>query len=81
MATLKILHVLEFDSQTLKSGVVVTSNDAPPKGALLFVRGAPGAIRALVRPASVPEDFDQVAFPAHLAHVIFALTDCIMACC
>ena len=60
MATLTVLHVLEFNSQTLKSGVVVTSDDAPPGGALLFVRGAPGAIKGLVRPASVPADFDQV---------------------
>ena len=62
MATVKMLHVLEFNSQTLKSGVVVLSDDAPPGGALLFVRGAPGAIKGLVRPASVPQDFDQVAF-------------------
>lgn len=60
MATLKVLRVLEFNSQTLKSGVVVLSEDAPRGGALLFVRGAPGAIRGLVRPASVPPDFDQV---------------------
>lgn len=60
LATLKILHVMEFDSQTLKSGVVILSDDAPRGGALLFVRGAPGAIKALVRPASVPTDFDEV---------------------
>ena len=65
MATVKMLHVLEFNSQTLKSGVVVLSDDAPPGGGLLFVRGAPGAIKGLVRPASVPQDFDQVAFGTH----------------
>ena len=60
LATLRVLHVLEFNSQTLKAGAVVKSEDAPPRGALLFVRGAPVAIRDLVQPASVPTDFDQV---------------------
>ena len=60
MATLKVLHVLEFNPQMLQSGVVVTSEDAPSGGALLFVRGAPTSVRDLVQPASVPEDFNQV---------------------
>ena len=55
-----MLRVLEFNSQTLKSGVVVESNDAPEGCALLFVRGAPNVVKDLVRPASVPKDFNQV---------------------
>lgn len=57
---LSIVRVLEFSSQTLRSGAVVLSDDAPAGCALLFLRGAPAVIRSLVRPASVPRNFDQV---------------------
>ena len=80
MATVKMLHVLEFNSQTLKSGVVVLTDDAPPGGALLFVRGAPGAIKGLVRPASVPKDFDQVAFGTHTHLTHARIHTCTHAC-
>ena len=59
-AKLTIEKTLEFSSQTLRSGAVVMSDDAPPGTALLFVRGAPGTVKALVDPSSVPADFDQV---------------------
>ena len=59
-AKLTIAKTLEFSSQTLRSGAVVMSDDAPPGTALLFVRGAPGTVRGLVDPSSVPADFDQV---------------------
>ncbi len=59
-AKVSILRVLEFNPETLKSGSVVQSTDAPPGSALLFVRGAPSVIKELVEPDSVPQDFDQV---------------------
>ena len=64
MATLTVKKVLEFSSETLRSGVVVLSSDAPPGAALLFLRGAPAVIRKLVNPATVPPDFDQVRMQA-----------------
>ena len=57
---LRILKVMEFSSQNLSSGVVVQSSDAAPRSALLFLRGAPGVIKAMVQTASVPLNFDQV---------------------
>lgn len=63
MAKLSIVKVMEFTSQTLRSGVVVFSNDAPKGSALLFLRGAPAVIRDLVQPASVPANFNEVGVP------------------
>ena len=60
VAKLTITKTLEFSSQTLRSGVVVTADDALPGSALLFIRGAPGIIKDLVQPSSVPADFEQV---------------------
>ena len=60
MATLSIHMVLEFKSETLRSGAVVMSDDAPAGSALLFLRGAPAVIASLVDPASIPADFEQV---------------------
>ena len=57
---LDIVKVLDFSSQTLRSGVVVLSSDAPRNSGLLFLRGAPSVIRGLVDSDSVPTDFDQV---------------------
>ncbi|DBA94899.1 TPA: hypothetical protein ACH3X1_002432 [Trebouxia sp. C0004] len=59
-ATLSIVKVLEFSSETLRSGAVVLSEDAPHGSALLFLRGAPAVIKTLVDPATVPANFDQV---------------------
>ena len=61
MAKLSILKVFEFSSQTLRSGVVVGSEDAPPGSALLFLRGALAVIKAPVEPATIPYDFDQAS--------------------
>ena len=36
------------------------ADDALPGSALLFIRGAPGIIKDLVQPSSVPVDFEQV---------------------
>ncbi|KAL0023496.1 hypothetical protein WJX79_002152 [Trebouxia sp. C0005] len=60
-AKLTITKTLEFSSQTLRSGVVVMADDALPGSALLFIRGAPGIIKDLVQPSSVPVDFEQVS--------------------
>ena len=60
-AKLVIIKTLEFSSHTLRSGVVVLADDALPGSALLFLRGAPGVIKDLVQPSSVPADFDQVS--------------------
>ena len=62
MVQLKILKILEFNSQTLKSGVVVRADDGPTGGSLLFLRGAPLAIKqtGMGIAASLPADFDAV---------------------
>lgn len=60
VATLSVLRVLEFKTETLRSGAVVLSSDAPAGSALLFLKGAPGVIAELVDHASIPEDFSQV---------------------
>ena len=59
MVLMSIVKVLEFSSQTLRSGVVVLADDRPQGSALLFLRGAPAVIRGLVDAATVPADFDQ----------------------
>ena len=61
LAKLFIAKVMEFTSQTLRSGVVVWSDDAPRGSALLFLRGAPAVIRDMVQPNTVPPDFNQVS--------------------
>ena len=66
MAVLRILRVIEFSSQTLRSGVVVRSDDAAAGTALLFLRGAPGVIKNLVVPSSLPADFDKVGLTLKL---------------
>ncbi|DBA85718.1 TPA: hypothetical protein ACH3X1_005287 [Trebouxia sp. C0004] len=60
MAELSIVRVLEFSSNSLRSGVVVLSKGMPRGSALLFLKGAPIVIRQLVQPASVPSNFEQV---------------------
>ena len=60
-ARLTIAKVMEFTSQTLRSGVVVFADDTPKDTALIFLRGAPTVIRDLVQPSSVPENFQQVS--------------------
>lgn len=64
VAKLSIAKVMEFTSQTLRSGVVAWADDGPPGSALLFLRGAPAVIRNMVQPASVPQDFNQVCSQA-----------------
>ena len=65
---LPVQRQLEFSSQTLRSGVVVVSTDAPKGSALLFLRGAPAVIQSLVSPTSVPPIFDLVRL-THLSTV------------
>ncbi len=61
LAKLSIAKVMDFTSQTLRSGVVVWSDDGPRGSALLFLRGAPAVIRDMVQPNTVPQDFNQVS--------------------
>jgi magnesium-transporting ATPase (P-type) len=61
LAKLSIAKVMDFTSQTLRSGVVVWSDDGPRGSALLFLRGAPAVIRDMVQPNTVPPDFNQVS--------------------
>ena len=61
LAKLSIAKAMEFTSQTLRSGVVVWSDDGPRGSALLFLRGAPAVIRDMVQPNTVPSDFNQVS--------------------
>lgn len=70
LAKLSIVKVMEFTSQTLRSGVVVWSDDGPKGSALLFLRGAPAMIRDLVQPASVPANFNQVDLAQPLVYVM-----------
>lgn len=62
VVSLRVLRVLDFDSQTLKSGVVVTSDDAPVDSAFLFIKGAPSVIKDTVLAASVPSNYEQVLY-------------------
>ena len=66
MVNLSILRVLDFNSQTLKSGVVITSDDAPDGSALIFIKGAPNVIKDTVMASSVPSNFEQV-LPAFIS--------------
>ena len=61
LAELSVVRVLEFSSNSLRSGVVVVSKGMPKGSALFFLKGAPVVIRQLVQSASVPANFDQVA--------------------
>ncbi len=61
LAKLSTAKVMDFTSKTLRSGVVVWSDDGPRGSALLFLRGAPAVIREMVQPNTVPEDFNQVS--------------------
>ena len=61
LAKLSIAKVMEFTSDTLRSGVVVWADDGPRGSALLFLRGAPAVIRDLVQSSTVPQDFSQVS--------------------
>lgn len=79
---LSIQRQLEFSSQTLRSGVVVVSTDAPKGSALLFLRGAPAVIKRLVTPTSVPPDFDQVRLRYDLTLKLYFYTSqaCLSLC-
>ena len=68
-ATLKIVKVLEFSSQTLRSGVVVLASDGLPNTARLFIRGAPAVIRDIVQPSSLPDNFNEVHLFCICLHV------------
>jgi len=61
---LSMVRVFEFSSHSLRSGAVVIPSDVSDGSGLLFLRGAPGVIRSLVRQESVPPDFDEVG-PKH----------------
>ena len=60
VAKLQLLRSFEFNSQSLKSGALIISDDGPQNGGLLFVKGAHTAIKALCTPKSLPEEFDEV---------------------
>ena len=68
---LTILKTLEFSSQTLRSGVVVLADDVVPMFTLLFLRGAPGIIKDLLHPSSVPANFDQVSYNPRVSSLLF----------
>ena len=55
-----IIKRFEFTSQMMKSGAVVVPEDAPADTALLLVKGAPGVIKHMSKPGSIPENFDKV---------------------
>ena len=59
-----MVRVFEFSSHSLRSGAVVIPSDVSDGSGLLFLRGAQGVIRSLVRQESVPPDFDEVG-PKH----------------
>ena len=79
---LSILKVMEFSSNTLRSGVVVTADDGAPGEGVLFLRGAPSVIRDLVRPTSVPHDFDQARslLRRMMLHVSQTSMSCVVIC-
>lgn len=58
--TLELLKRFEFESQLLRSAVLVADSAAPSHEATYFVRGAPAAIEQLVGSCQVPADYHQV---------------------
>ena len=64
VAKLQLLRAFQFNSQSLKSGMLVTSDDTGASRGLLFVKGAHTAIKSLLPQAALPADFDQVV-PRH----------------
>lgn len=76
MTELTVVKVLEFSSQTLRSGVVAIVSDGLPGSARLFLTGAPAVIRDLVQPSSLPADFDEVQPVSSLCQCGLALHMC-----
>lgn len=44
----------------MKSGTIAVAQDEDDSDAVLFVKGAPGVIRQMADPATVPENYFQV---------------------
>ena len=58
---LQVLKRFDFEPTLMRSGVVARAEHSTSHGAaLLFVKGAPGRIKPLLRGDSVPDDFQQV---------------------
>ena len=60
-ATLRLVRAFEFNSQILKSGMLVTSDVIPAGTGLLFVKGAHTAIKRLISAAALPADYDKAS--------------------
>ena len=60
LTTLQVLKCFNFEPGLMRSGVIATQPEGPPGTALLFVKGAPGMVKPLVRHETLPHDFDQV---------------------
>ena len=61
LVKLQVLKRFGFTSQSMKSGAIAVPQDDPDSRAILFVKGAPGVIKHLADPATVPDNFFQVA--------------------
>lgn len=60
MTSLKVLKRFEFESQLLRSGVLVADSAGSSDEAIFFVRGAPSCIEQLLGKDQVPADYHQV---------------------
>ena len=66
--TLQVLKRFDFEPGLMRSGVIATHSQGPPGTALLFVKGAPGMVKPLVRKEVLPADFDQVGHEYYHSH-------------
>ena len=71
VSTLTVLKRFEFESQLLRSGVLVVDSAAEPDEALFFVRGAPSSIEQTVGLGQVPPTYRKVYTVLLFSYVLF----------
>ena len=67
-----------MQSQSMKSGTIAMAQDEDDGNAVLFVKGAPGVIRQMADPATVPENYFQARL---LITVQLLCSSAAHACC
>lgn len=72
---LRMLKRFEFEGALMRSGAIVVDRDRPYSKPWLFVRGAPGRIRGLIRESALPGNFNEVPLHGH------SLRCCAVRCC
>lgn len=60
MTLLTVLKRFEFDPRLLRSGVLAVNSTRPGGEIMVFVKGAPSAIRHLIPTEVLPQDYQEV---------------------